>query len=57
MAGRQDGVLLCGAAGGTAVGRLPDPHAETQQRRIDALTDGVDHPGTILVRNLRRVDG
>ena len=38
------------------MGRLPDPHAETQQRRINALTDGVDHPGTILVRNLRRVD-
>ena len=31
VAGRQDGVLLRGAAGGTEVGRLPDPHAQTQQ--------------------------
>ena len=57
MAGRHDGVLLCGAAGGTEVGRLPDPHPEPQQRCLNALTDGVDHAGTVLVRNLRRADG
>ena len=55
--GRHDGVLLRGAAGGTQVGRLPDPDPQAQQRRLDALPDGVDHPGAVLVRHLRRVDG
>ena len=55
VAGRHDGVLLRGAAGGTQVGRLPDPDPQAQQRRLDALPDGVDHPGAVLVRHLRRV--
>ena len=57
VAGRHDGVLLRGAAGGTQVRRLPDPDPQTQQRRLDALPDRVDHPGAVLVRHLRRVDG
>ena len=28
-----------------------------EQRRLDALPDGVDHAGAVLVRHLRRVDG
>ena len=57
VAGGHDGVLLGGAAGRAQVGRLPDPHPETEQRRLDALADGVDDPGAVLVRDLRRVDG
>ena len=55
MAGRHDGVLLCGPAGGTEVGCLPDPDPQIQQRRLDALADGIDHTGAVLVRNLWRV--
>ena len=57
VAGRHDRVLLRGAAGGTQVRRLPDPDPQTQQRRLDALSDGVDDTGAVLVRDLRRVDG
>jgi hypothetical protein len=57
VAGRYDGVLLGGAAGRTQVGGLPDPYPEAQHRCLNALTDGVDHPGAVLVRDLRRTDG
>ncbi len=54
--GRHDGVLLGRAAGRTLVRRLPDPHPEALQRRLDALTDRVDHAGPVLIGDLRRIN-
>src|SRR4029453_14403515 len=37
---------------GALVGRLPDPPALAHEHRIDALADGLDRPGAVLVRDL-----
>jgi hypothetical protein len=55
LTGRHDGELLRGATGGTQVRRLPHPGPQAQQRHVDALTDGVDDSGAVLVRNLGRL--
>ena len=51
LPGRDDGVLGRRPEG-ALVGGLPDPHPLTDEDRVDALADGVDRAGAVLVRGL-----
>lgn len=58
MAGQGDGMpvrdrrVLLRRSPGPLPGGLPDPHPRSDPRRIDPRTDGVDHPGAVLVGHL-----
>jgi hypothetical protein len=51
LPGRDDGELG-GRPEGALIGRLPDPHPFTDEHRVDALADGVDRAGAVLVGDL-----
>ena len=53
LARRQDHGFLRRAVGALP-GRLPQPHTLADAGPIDALADGVDHSGAVLVRHLLR---